>query len=130
KEDNTFFKTFDSLTPGLYSFRHNPEYQYVYFEKNDSLMVHVNTKNFDESIVFCGRGDQKNNYLMEAYLKNEKYRDNMYSVFDYDVDKFTETIDASQKQLTAFYEKNKTEIQWTDEFDVYARAAVDYPFHS
>src|SRR5690606_17608092 len=41
-----------------------------------------------------------------------------------------ETIDASQKQLTAFYEKNKTEIQWTDEFDVYARAAVDYPFHS
>jgi hypothetical protein len=68
-----FYAKFDSLLPGLYTFKHyfEPEYQYVYFDKNDSLMVHINSKDFDESIVFCGRGDEKNNFLMELYLKNE-----------------------------------------------------------
>ena len=56
-KNNRFFIKFDSLTPGLYNFKHNPEYQYVYFDKNDSIMVHINSKDFDESIVFCGRGD-------------------------------------------------------------------------
>src|SRR5690554_5151093 len=45
--ENRFFVAFDSLTPGLYTFKHLPEYQYVYFDKNDSLMVRVNTTNFD-----------------------------------------------------------------------------------
>ena len=31
-KDNRFFHKFDSLTPGLYSFKHDPEYQYVFFE--------------------------------------------------------------------------------------------------
>jgi hypothetical protein len=33
-------------------------------------MVRVNSRDFDESIVFCGRGEEKNNFLMEIYLKN------------------------------------------------------------
>lgn len=58
-KDNTFFKKFDSLAPGLYTFKHEPEYQYVYFEKNDSLRVHIDSNDFDQSVVFCGRGDRK-----------------------------------------------------------------------
>ncbi|HQX05092.1 MAG TPA: hypothetical protein PKZ44_13330, partial [Flavobacterium sp.] len=65
---NRFIQKFDSLAPGLYTFKHEPEYQYVYFDKNDSLMVRINSMEFDESIVFCGRGDEKNNFLMELYL--------------------------------------------------------------
>ena len=130
KDNNTFFKTFDSLAPGMYSFRHNPEYQNVYFDKNDSLMVHVNTKNFDESIVFCGRGDQKNNFLMETYLKNEAYRNTIYTAFDYDVERFTKTIDASHSKLREFYVSAKEEIKWSDDFDVYARAATDYTIYA
>ena len=63
-KENTFFIKFDSLSPGLYSFKHEPEYQYIYFEKNDSLMVSINSKDFDQSIVFSGRGEEKNNFLM------------------------------------------------------------------
>lgn len=130
KADNTFFKKFDSLTPGLYSFRHDPEYQYVYFDKNDSLMVHINTKDFDESVVFCGRGDQKNNFLMEVFLKNESDRNGIYPAFDYGIEKFSSTIDASYQKVRSFYEAQKDEIQWSDEFDVYARAAVDFYYYS
>ena len=62
--NNRFFIKFDSLAPGLYTFKNEPEFQSVYFDKNDSIMVRINAKDFDNSIVFCGRGDQKNNFLI------------------------------------------------------------------
>lgn len=70
-KNNRFMHKFDSLAPGLYTFKHDPEYQYIYFDKNDSLMIRLNTFDFDNSIVFCGRGDEKNNFFMELYLQNE-----------------------------------------------------------
>jgi peroxiredoxin len=129
-KDNRFFKKFDSLTPGMYTFRHEPEYQYVYFEKNDSLMVAINSQDFDESIVFSGRGDEKNNFLMEIYLKNDRERDKMFNVFDYDVEAFSQNINLSYLAQNEFYEKKKADIGWSDEFDEYAKAAVDYPYYS
>ncbi len=129
-KNNRFFIKFDSLAPGLYTFKHEPEYQYVYFDKNDSLMVSIDPQDFDNSIVFSGRGDQKNNFLMEMYLQNEKDRDNMFTVFDYPADKFDRTIDASYKKTTKFYQSKKEEIQWSDDFDVIARAALDFPYYS
>ena len=50
-KNNRFIKKFDSLAPGLYTFKHEPEYQYVYFDKNDSIMVRLNSNNFDEYYV-------------------------------------------------------------------------------
>ena len=128
KDDNTFFKKFDSLTPGLYSFKHDPEYQYIYFDKNDSLMVHINSKNFDESIVFCGRGDQKNNFLMEMYLKNEKDKDNMFQIFEEDFDVFNKKINSIQANNEKYYNSKKQEIDWSDDFDLYANATLEYPY--
>ena len=49
-KNNRFMHKFDSLAPGLYTFKHNPEYQYIYFDKNDSLMVRVNTFDFDKAL--------------------------------------------------------------------------------
>ncbi|MDR6968620.1 hypothetical protein J2X31_002643 [Flavobacterium arsenatis] len=127
-EDNTFFKTFDSLAPGLYSFKHEPEYQYVYFDKNDSLMVRINSQDFDESIIFCGRGEEKNNFMMELYLKNEDDKNKLFEVFDADLQKFTRNIDSSYKSKEAFYNKKKEEIKWSEDFDKYAKASLDF-FH-
>lgn len=129
-KNNRFFKKFDSLAPGLYTFKHEPEYQYVYFDKNDSLMVLINTQDFDNSIAFSGRGDLKNNFLMDAYLSNEKDKDNMFTVFDYPVTKFTASIDAVYKRNTQRYEAKKEEIGWSDDFDVVAKAAIDFPYYS
>lgn len=127
-EDNTFFKTFDSLVPGLYSFKHEPEYQYVYFDKNDSIMVRINSQDFDESIVFCGRGEEKNNFLMELYLKNEEDKNKMFDILDYDLEKFTKNIDSSYTSKEAFYNKKKECIKWSEDFDMYAKATLDF-FH-
>lgn len=129
KSNNTFFISFDSLAPGLYSFRHDPEYQYVYFDKNDSLMVHVNSRDFDESVVFCGRGDQKNNFLMEQYLKHEKDRDALFQTFDLGVADFSRKIDSSYQSDLAFYQKKKEKIDWNEDFDHFAKAAMELHYY-
>jgi thioredoxin family protein len=129
-KDNRFFIKFDSLTPGLYSFKNEPEYQYVYFDKNDSIMVRINAKDFDNSIVYCGRGDQKNNFLMEMYLQNEDDRSKIFDVFDYKISKFLKNIDSSYQSRKKFYKAKKEDIKWNDDFDVYAKAALNFHHYS
>ncbi len=129
-ENNRFFTQFDSLAPGLYTFKHEPEYQYVYFDKNDSIMVRVNSRDFDESIVFCGRGEEKNNFLMEIYLKNEKDKYKMFDYFDDNFDNFSKEIDSTFANETTFYNTKKQEIKWNDDFDVFAKAALDFNYYS
>ena len=124
---NRFLHKFDSLTPGLYSFVHYPEYQNVFFDKNDSLMVIINSKDFDNSIVFCGRGDEKNNFLMEMYLANEKDRSSMYDVFFRDSKEFIKNVDSSFVIRKKLYEKNKEKIQWNPSFDSLALVALNLP---
>lgn len=125
-QKNRFFVKFDSLTPGLYTFKHHPEYQYVYFDKNDSLMVRMNANELDESIVYCGHGEEKNNFLMEMYLKNHNDQTNMYSIFDHNPEKFNKIIDSSYKIKEKFYNQKKQDIKWNKEFDVYAKASLDF----
>lgn len=128
--NNRFFKKFDSLTPGLYTFKHQPEYQYVYFDKNDSLMVRVNTTNFDESLVFCGKGEEKNNFLVEMYLKVHKDRNETFASFDLQEKEFSQKADSSYQATLEFYNNQKQHILWSDEFDVFARASVDFPYYT
>ncbi len=126
-EKNRFLHKFDSLTPGLYTFKHQPEYQYVYFDKNDSLMVLINTRDFDNSIVFCGRGYEKNNYLMEMYLLNEKNRSSMYDVFFRNSKDFIKNIDSIFALRKKVYEKHKVKNEWNESFDSLALASLELP---
>ena len=129
-KNNRFFGKIDSLPPGLYMFKHEPEYQYVYFDKNDSLLVTINPQDFDNSIVFSGRGDEKNNFLMDMFLVNEKDRNDMFTVFDKAPNGFLPVIDAMYHKNEKIYEKKKCDLDWSDGFDAVARASVDYPYFS
>lgn len=130
QEDNTFFIKFDSLASGLYNFKHEPEYQYVFFDKNDSIMVHINSNDFDESIVFCGKGDEKNNFLMDLYLRNESNREKSFDIYDYDVSLFKKTVDSTYQSNKKFYDFRKSEIKWSKDFDLYAKASLDFHNYS
>ena len=128
-EKNRFFATFDSLAPGLYNFKHFPEYQYVYFDKNDSLMIQLNSNDFDNSLVFCGRGDEKNNFLIEMFLKNEEEKKSFYDLFTKDFNKFNQSIDSLIQGKEQFYTTKKTQINWNDDFDAIAKASYLYPYY-
>lgn len=129
-KDNRFFIKFDSLTPGLYSIQHEPDYQYVYFDKNDSIMMSANGNDFDNSLVFSGRGDRKNNFLAELYILNEKDRNESYEVYDYDYISFRRNIDSVYVERKAFYERQKAAINWSDGFDLFARIRTDMAYYT
>ncbi|MGV3459578.1 MAG: TlpA family protein disulfide reductase [Flavobacterium sp.] len=129
-KNNSFFIKFDSLTPGLYSFKHEPEYQYVYFEKNDSLMVAINADDFDQSIVFSGRGEGKNNFMMELSLEHEKDRSTGILSYDKAPAQFIKSIDSTYAIRKAFYKKSKAAMNWSDEFDFYAKNRVDLNYYT
>ncbi|MFP9099300.1 TlpA family protein disulfide reductase [Flavobacterium sp. RHBU_24] len=129
-KNNRFFVKFDSLAPGLYTFKHEPDYQFVYFEKNDSLTVAIDAGKFDESIVFSGRGDRKNNFLMEQYLLSDTDRKNSYALYANDCKGFIKTIDSLYKLRKTFYEKNKDDIAWSDEFDFFALNRLNLNYYT
>jgi hypothetical protein len=123
-ENNRFFHKFDSLTPGLYSFKHDPEYQYVFFDKNDSLMIRLNSNDFDNTLMFCGRGDEKNNFMMELYLKDLKLKNELFNVYEKPEKIFSKYIDSSNQNIKNLYNKRKSFINWSEEFDEVAKANI------
>lgn len=101
-DDNTFLFEIDSLKSGIYHFSHKPQYQYVYLEKGDSLLVRLNTIEFDESIVFSGNGEEVNNYLLDMFLINEKEESFIRSYYRLDAEAFIFKMDSlnAEKQKT------------------------------
>lgn len=70
---NNAFKVNIPINQGeLYIFKHGIEHQQVFLEPGDSISIFVNTKDFDESLTFHGKGSKKNNFLIRSFLKNEK----------------------------------------------------------
>lgn len=70
--NNRFSHKIENITPGFYSFRHGGEIQFLILEPKDSVLIRLNTYDFDESLVFTGEGSRKNNYLIKTFLTNEK----------------------------------------------------------
>ena len=68
---NKFIGKIENANEGLYYFSHGDENQYVYIEPNDSIMLRLNTWDFDESLVFVGKGADRNNILIDCFLENE-----------------------------------------------------------
>ena len=76
-KNNRFLHKIEGIKEGLYSFRHNPEFQLILLEKGDSILMRLNTLEFDESLVFTGKGARKNNFLIDMFLQNEIERNQL-----------------------------------------------------
>lgn len=70
-QNNMFLHKIDNIENGIYYFSHQPENQMALIEKGDSLLIRLNTLEFDESLVFSGKGAKKNNFLIDMFLQNE-----------------------------------------------------------
>ncbi len=127
-KDNSFSIKFDSLTPGMYNFKHDTDYQYIYYDKNDSIIVNFDAEDFDHTVVFSGRGERKNNFMVELYMQNEADRHNSYDLYNLDYSSFIKKIDSVYAIRKAFYNKNRKEINWDAGFDFYARGRTDFSY--
>ena len=126
--DKTFMRQYRTFRSGLYRFSHGFEHQYAYIEKNDSLMLRLNTWDFDESIVFTGKNAMRNNLLMEAFLQIEE-DENYLKRHDYAGEKvFFQKADSLlnlKKIIIDAYERNTKKI--SKEFLDFYEIILTYP---
>ena len=129
-EKNKFIFKFDSLKVGLYTFEHGREVQFVFLEPSDSLLLRLNTWDFDESLVFSGKGADKNNLLLNIFLENEKEDKLVFeyytlndSLFEYKLDSLLQL----KKLLHKHYQED--EVESSPLFDEFINAAIYLPLY-
>jgi len=129
-ENNRFLKKIPLLQEGLYSFKHGNEFQYVYLAPSDSVLVRLNTWDFDQSLVFSGKGSAKNEFLINLFLQNEKEENMMYQNFDLNEQDFHAKIDSLSKDRFAIYNDFfANEDQVSKEFKKLANTAIYFPLY-
>ncbi len=125
KEDNTFFYKFENPVSGIYTFQHN-EFQMFYLQPGDSLLVRVNTMDFDESLHYSGIGAKENNFLMKLFLQNEAEVKKVSDYYELTPKEFAKIIDSlniiHKNELNKFIKTNNP----TKEFIKIAGCNIKY----
>jgi thiol-disulfide isomerase/thioredoxin len=70
-EDGTFIDTLKNIDLGYYSFRYANESSEFFLRPGYNLKLLLDPKEFDESIIYSGKGEAENNYLAKKYLNEE-----------------------------------------------------------
>src|SRR5690554_5161902 len=125
--DNKFLYRIEKVDKGIYNFIHN-EYQIIYIEPGDSLMLHVNTLEFDESLAFSGEGSKKNNFLINMFLHNEKEVDQMSKFYLLETDVFVEKLDSMKVNRLTMLENFLSKKNACPHFSEIAKASIQYDY--
>lgn len=127
---NRFFTKLENLKPGLYTFSHGGEYQMALLEGRDSVMLRLNTADFDESLVFTGEGAKKNNFLIKVFLENEKDQENFINVAQLSPEEFERHIDSARTERLNEFSEFSNKNQLSPLFNNVAETSINYGFYS
>lgn len=125
-EENMFYIELNTIEDGLYHFNHSPELQYVYLEKGDSLLVRLNTVDFDESLIFAGKGEEINNFLLEIFLKDEEEEPYVNAAFVLEPKEFSLKIDSLRTRKLNLLNDLLSQLNLSSNALEVARASIDY----
>jgi len=123
---NRFSFTLDKLEAGLYNFHHSPQYQYVYLSKGDSLLLRLNTNYFDESLVFSGKGEEINNFLIEVFLNSEEEDKLVETYYTLEPKEFSQKIDSLRQMKINLLGELQTESKLSPQSLAMATATINY----
>jgi len=131
-KNNRFIAKFKHLKEGLYTFKHGVEFQYVYLQPSDSVLVRLNTWNFDESLVFSGKGSSKNEFLINLFLQNERDDKAMWHHFNLNENGFQHKIDSLAKKRDAVFKNfiSLEKVKISANFKKLINTAIYYPLYS
>jgi thiol-disulfide isomerase/thioredoxin len=107
--DGHFFTSFD-VKEGMYQLYDGQEYTDLFLKNGYDLTLKMDSKNFDESVSYTGKGSLENNYLAQ------KIRDD--SAFNYDdmlastPDDFNKKINDKQNAAIAKLEKGGYDVNF------------------
>lgn len=127
---NRFAFELESIEGGLYHFNHEPEVQYVYLEKGDSLLMRLNTQYFDESLVFSGTNEDVNNFLLDLFLSDEEEERNIRAnYFNLESEEFSEQIAKLRNEKLLILGTIQKESSLSQKaFDI-AKSSIDYTYY-
>lgn len=127
---NRFLYKVNNLNPGFYTFRHGGEFQNMLLEPKDSLLLRLNTLEFDESLVFSGIGNKKNNYFIDCFLDHEKQEKYIFKICQLKPENYLKHIDSLNeikiKKLEKFNKRNKP----TELFNKIAKANINFDYYT
>jgi len=130
-QDDRFLGEVKFLNEGLYYFKHGNEHQYIYLEPKDSLLIRLNTWDFDESLVFSGKGAERNNLLIDCFLESEKDKRIFYSFYEMSPNHFKEKVDSIiKRRLITFKEFETNNPQESEEYKNILKIALTYPLYA
>lgn len=130
-DNDSFLKKINLEKEGLYYFKHGIEHQYVYIEPKDSILVRLNTYKFDETLVFSGKGADRNNMLVDCFIDSEKDERRFYKLYKLEPDEFRTEVNKLEnlkmKRFEQFVDRNQNE---TESFKNVLKMALTYPLYS
>lgn len=129
-KNNRFIYKIDNLISGIYTFKHGREVQMVLLEPSDSIMFRLNTHDFDESLVFTGVGDKKNNYLINSFLQNEIEQKRIYKFCQLSASHYQSQIDSLKAEKDFKLKKFVKKYKPSDLFIKIAEANIDYNYYA
>ncbi|AXT20518.1 hypothetical protein D7030_05175 [Flavobacteriaceae bacterium AU392] len=128
-ENNRFSYNVSDLKSGLHYFAHGGESQIVLLEPQDSVLIRLNTLEFDESLVFSGKGSKKNNYLISLFMTQESEFRDVFQYSKLNPKVFQSKLDSIRSKkytkLNAFNEKYDP----SDLFKKITKANIDYNYY-
>lgn len=122
-KNNRFSYTFKTDTLGLFNFRHR-ERQLLHLELGDSVLLRVNTIEFDESLSFSGKGSERSNFLAEMYLQWEKENEGFTKNYQKKPTAFQRLLDSLQNIRNRHLTRFLTKYEVSQEFQEIANAAT------
>lgn len=128
-QNNQFGKKLENIEPGIYSFKHPPENQIMYLEPGDSVLVWLNTMQFDESLNFSGTGAAKSSFLLDMFLDNERNNNLMLSYYKINPTEFAEITDSIKKTRKNKLKSLNQKEQFSESFLKLANNSIDYDFY-
>ncbi len=123
-----FHHRFQLDTEGLFTIRHADDFQVIYLKPQDSIRLRLNTFEFDESLVFSGKGAPENNFLIENFLLNQKNSElilSYYKISPKDFQNKTDSIKKAREDQLKHLEKKHNLSQ---EFVKLAQKSIDYEY--
>lgn len=127
---NRFSYTLTNFEPGIFGFFDGREFQNFLIESNDSLMLRLNTLDFDESLVYVGKGAKENNFLMEMYLLNEEEDEKILDLGQKTSKEFDSIYRASRELKLKKLDRVKRKNETSNLFNEIAEASIYYEYYA
>lgn len=98
QEDGTFYMKINIEKP-YYGRIRSGEFSNIFLSPGDSVFVELDTKEFDETITYSGKGAEINNYLAEKQLLKDKFIYPQSEFFGLNEEDFMARTDSLNKVL-------------------------------